>query len=79
MKVDTIGLEFQLNEVTKPTVTGYLLNNQGRRIKCRVTTDDRDNIVFCPIEPIEESKIRNFANKVIDLLREDSDHITNNG
>lgn len=54
--VNIAALEVQSNQIKiTPTVVGYLLNNQGKRIKCRVTTDAKGNIIFASVEPIEES------------------------
>ena len=29
--------------------TGYLLNNQGKKVKVRIMKDDKDNIIFSQI------------------------------
>ena len=55
MIVNTVSLEMQLDDVEQPSIVGYLLNNQGKRVKCKVTIDVKGNIIFSPIEPIEES------------------------
>lgn len=54
MMVNAVELELSLKTVSNPVLEGYLLSNQGKRIKYKVTTDGKKNIIFSPVEPIEE-------------------------
>lgn len=50
--VNDVRLELQLENTN--TLEGYLINNQGKRIKCRVTTNYRGDIVFSQWGEAEE-------------------------
>lgn len=35
--------------LVKPSIIGYLMDNQGKKTRCRVTTDEKGYIVFYPV------------------------------
>ena len=42
--------EIALTEIAVPSIVGYLLDNQGKTIKCKVTINSKGYIVFYPID-----------------------------
>lgn len=51
--------ETALTEITTSSIVGYLLDNQGKTIKCKVTINSKGYIVF---HPIDEECDRNANN-----------------
>lgn len=37
-------------EIAAPSIVGYLLDNQGKTIKCKVTINSKGYIVFYPVD-----------------------------
>ena len=42
--------EIALTEIAAPSIVGYLLDNQGKIIKCKVTVNSKGYIVFYPVD-----------------------------
>jgi hypothetical protein len=42
--------ETALTEIAAPSIVGYLLDNQGKTIKCKVTVNSKGYIVFYPVD-----------------------------
>ena len=61
MIVNAVSFGIEIADVSNPVVVGYMLNNQGKRIKCQVKTDYKGNIIFSPVEPIEESDLNDIS------------------
>lgn len=42
--------ETALTEIAAPSIVGYLIDNQGKTIKCRATINSKGYIVFYPVD-----------------------------
>jgi hypothetical protein len=51
--------EIALTEIAAPSIVGYLIDNQGKTIKCKVTINSKGYIVF---HPVDEDGDRNANN-----------------